>query len=442
MREAWRGNDGAEGESVKLICDELERLRALDLRTGELEKTNARQETVSALLENHAADIRGLLLNECHSSRQSSQLTRQLKMTSALTLWQRLMDAERDQRSAQVAPVENASTVMQEVLSAARRMADWINLMVVDGFQNLTVSSEDAAMLKGAAAAVFYKGHLVKTESAKAIEGCCEKEWCPGVDRCVECPTEPRRIAELEAQLRNLAAEREALLLVRREANTAWVRYQEGQALDAVMHCLRLRMNALDALREAKDSSPSGQKAKSNDQRRDRGDHRSGFGKGPRELDADEARRGRDDAQAGERRGADGPVSEAERSGEGSGPRDGQDGVVSGGGIGPAEVATGETKPWRWLHSRDGEHEPRCMTPHPAPGSNEPGQVGSAYEAQSATLSPGPVPSPGKLGGPVEALRGELVAALIQIGEQRFGVPDARVLARQLADRLERGGVK
>jgi hypothetical protein len=27
MREAWRGNDGAEGDAVKLLCDELERLR-------------------------------------------------------------------------------------------------------------------------------------------------------------------------------------------------------------------------------------------------------------------------------------------------------------------------------------------------------------------------------------------------------------------------------
>ena len=28
LREAWRNNDGAEGESVKLVCSELERLRA------------------------------------------------------------------------------------------------------------------------------------------------------------------------------------------------------------------------------------------------------------------------------------------------------------------------------------------------------------------------------------------------------------------------------
>jgi hypothetical protein len=29
LRENWRHNDGAEGESVKLVCNELERLRAL-----------------------------------------------------------------------------------------------------------------------------------------------------------------------------------------------------------------------------------------------------------------------------------------------------------------------------------------------------------------------------------------------------------------------------
>ena len=30
LRENWRHNDGAEGESVKLVCDELERLRAAE----------------------------------------------------------------------------------------------------------------------------------------------------------------------------------------------------------------------------------------------------------------------------------------------------------------------------------------------------------------------------------------------------------------------------
>lgn len=29
LRENWKNNDGAEGESVKIVCDELERLRAL-----------------------------------------------------------------------------------------------------------------------------------------------------------------------------------------------------------------------------------------------------------------------------------------------------------------------------------------------------------------------------------------------------------------------------
>lgn len=78
-------------------------------------------------------------------------------------------------------PAQGAQPITQDVLTAARRMADWIQLMVSDGFQNLTVSSADAAMLKAAAAAVFYKGHLAKAESAKVTP--TEEDFPPfGVD--------------------------------------------------------------------------------------------------------------------------------------------------------------------------------------------------------------------------------------------------------------------
>jgi len=59
-------------------------------------KIRAQIRDLSSLVGSHGGLVRSLLLNECQSARNSSQLTRQLELTSALTLWQRLMDAEGD----------------------------------------------------------------------------------------------------------------------------------------------------------------------------------------------------------------------------------------------------------------------------------------------------------------------------------------------------------
>jgi len=84
-----------ERDMAEARADELEaKLRERDIERG----------AVSSIVQAHGSLVRGLLLNECQSARDSSQLPRQLQLTSVLTLWQRLMDAERDALRSQPSP--------------------------------------------------------------------------------------------------------------------------------------------------------------------------------------------------------------------------------------------------------------------------------------------------------------------------------------------------
>ena len=58
-------------------------------------ETTGHLDTVSALVKHHGHVIRSLLLTACQSERNAQQLSRQLELTSALALWQKLLDAER-----------------------------------------------------------------------------------------------------------------------------------------------------------------------------------------------------------------------------------------------------------------------------------------------------------------------------------------------------------
>jgi hypothetical protein len=78
--------------------------------------------------------------------------------------------------------------------------------------------------------------------------------------------------------------------------------------------------------------------------------NRSSVGQGSRELDANEASGGCDDAQAGVGRGVDAPLRGAERGSEGIGPRDSSDSASSSGRIGPAEIGSaGGEKAEGWV---------------------------------------------------------------------------------------------
>jgi len=63
-------------------------------------------QTLRDLVQAHGKVVRSLLLRECQVERQAGLLGKQLVMTSALALWQRLMDMERAQQSPTSAKVE------------------------------------------------------------------------------------------------------------------------------------------------------------------------------------------------------------------------------------------------------------------------------------------------------------------------------------------------
>jgi hypothetical protein len=155
-----------------------------------------------------------------------------------------------------------------------------------------------------------------------------------------------RVLTRLEAQLHVLTDERETVAALVKEhgslvrgilidqCNSARRSLQLSREMSLVS-AMTLWQRLMDAEREAHRFNPS-EKEESNEL----GNNRSGVGQGPRQLDADEASGRSDDAQAGERGGADGAVRSAERGSEGPGSRNSQDGAASGSGAGAAEVAT------------------------------------------------------------------------------------------------------
>jgi hypothetical protein len=84
---------GNRNHVVKAMRDAEDKVHELE---AQLRARDAELETISSLVKAHGSLVRGVLLNECRASRSSSQLSRQLELTSALALWQRLTDGERD----------------------------------------------------------------------------------------------------------------------------------------------------------------------------------------------------------------------------------------------------------------------------------------------------------------------------------------------------------
>ena len=161
----------AEGERYQ-NCLDGKRLMA-----ERLESERKGHQAVSELIKHYGSDIRALLLRECQNARQSSQLTRQLEMTSALTLWQNLMNAERD-----AAPPESAH---QDC-----------------GIWGLSYGKRYVCRLtKGHSSPCVF---VPQVKSAKVAEGETPGIWA-------ELNRKNLLVSDLQAQLRDLTAERDAL---------------------------------------------------------------------------------------------------------------------------------------------------------------------------------------------------------------------------------------
>jgi len=98
---------------------------------------------------------------------------------------------------------EGEGEALTEVIAAARRMADWINLMLPPQGSDLRISPEDSAMLKAAAATVFYKGHLaLRAQPAKTpgpSPGATDSDQHRGISDVDKPSPAPRASIEGEA---------------------------------------------------------------------------------------------------------------------------------------------------------------------------------------------------------------------------------------------------